>query len=81
MSLNAVAIVVEERLALVDAVLPAGDDGPHLPLGAIEDGRDRRVRRRRAELGEQLPQTALADARRADHGREIAAEVARDGAR
>ena len=34
------------------------------------------MRRRRAELGEQLPQPALADARRADHGREIAAEVA-----
>ena len=74
--LGSVAIVVEERLALVDAVLPAGNDGAHLPLGTVEHGRDRRMRRRRAELGEQLAEPALADARRADHGREIAAEVA-----
>ena len=77
MSLGAVAVVVEERLALVDAILPAGDDRPHLPLGAVEHGRDGGMGRRGAELGEQLPQPPLADARRADHGREVAAEVAR----
>ena len=73
---GAVAIVVEKRLALVDAILPAGNDRPHQALGTVENGRDRRMRRRRAELGEQLSEPALADARRADHGREIAAEVA-----
>ena len=75
--LELVAVVVEERLALVDAILPPGDDGAHLTLGAVEHGRDRRVRRLRAELGEQLPKPPLADTRRADHGREVAAEIAR----
>ena len=34
------------------------------------------MRRRRSEFGEEVVQPALADARRSDHGREIAAEVA-----
>ena len=44
MSLGAMAVVVEHRLALVDAILPAGDDGAHLALGAVEHRLDRRVR-------------------------------------
>ena len=71
------AVIVEKRLALVDAVLPSGNDRPHLSLGAVEHGRDGRMGRCRAELREQLPEAALADARRADHCREIAAKVAR----
>ena len=77
MSREPVAVVVEERLALVDAVLPLGDDRAHLPLGAVEHGLDRGMRRCRAELGEQLREPPLADPRRADHRREVAAEVAR----
>src|SRR5262245_62093989 len=71
------AIIIEKCLTLVDAVLPLANNGTHLPLGAIEHSRDGRMGDRRAELREQLPQSPLADARRADHSREIAAEVAR----
>ena len=63
------AVVVEDRFAPIDAVRPAGDHRPHLPLGAIEHRLDRGLRGARAELREQLLKPALADAGGADHGR------------
>ena len=75
--LRAVAVVVEHCLAVVDPVLPAGDHRAYLALGAIQDGLDRGVRGRRAELLEQGRKAALADPRRADHGCEVAAKLPR----
>ena len=75
--LRAVAVVVEHRLAVVDAIRPARDHGAHLTLGAIQHGLDRGVRGRRAELLEQGGKAALADPGRADHRREVAAKLAR----
>ena len=40
----AVAVVVEDRLAPIDAIRPAGDHRPRLALGAIEDRLDRGLR-------------------------------------
>src|SRR6185503_10845738 len=62
--LGPVTVVVEKGFALVDAILPLCNDDPHLTLGAVKHGGNGCMRRRRAELGEQLPETALADARR-----------------
>ncbi len=75
--LEFVAVVVEDRLALVDAVLPLRDDGAGLALGAVEHRLDRRMRRRPAELVGEGEEAPLADMGGADHRREIAAEVAR----
>ena len=75
--LVAAAVVVEHRLAAVDAVLPLRDDRAGLPLGAVEHRLDRRVGDGPAELGGQRQEAPLADMRRADHRREIAAEIAR----
>ncbi len=66
-----------ERFAVVDAVLPFGNDRPGLAFGAVEHRLDRGVGGRPTELGRQGQQAAFADMRRADHRREIAAEVAR----
>ena len=74
--LGVMAIVVEERLAFVDAILPARDDGADLPFGAVEHGLDRGMGGGRAELRQQLRQPALAEPGRAYHCREIAPEVA-----
>ena len=59
--LRAVAVVVEDRLAVVDAVPPARDHCAHLTFGAIQDRLDRRVRGRRPELVEQGRKAPLAD--------------------
>ena len=75
--LELVAVVVEEGLPCIDAIFPSGDDRTHLALGAVEHGLDAGVRRRRAELLHEPLQAPLADARRADHGGQVAAEVAR----
>ena len=73
----AAAVVVEQRLAVVDAVRPFGDDRAGLPLGAVEHRLDRGVGDRPAELRGQRQKAPLADMGRADHRREIAAEIAR----
>src|SRR5262245_30573168 len=72
-----VAIIIEKRLAFVDAVLPMGNDRAHLPFRAIQQSRNSRMCGSRTELCEQPVQSPLADAGRADHGRKITAEVAR----
>ena len=74
---GAVAVVVEHRLAAIDAVPPARDHRPHLALGAIEHGLDRGVGGGAAELGEQRAKAPLADPGGADHRREIATKLAR----
>src|SRR5262245_11816870 len=74
--MGAVPIIIEKGLPRIGTIRPRGDDGAYLPLGCIEHGRDGRVCHRRAELVEELQQTALADARRADHRRQIAAKIA-----
>src|SRR5262249_9751597 len=71
------AIIIEKRLAFVDTVLPLGNDRAHLPLRAIKQSRNSRMRGSGTELREHLFQPPLTDAGRADHGREITAEVAR----
>src|SRR5262249_33154175 len=75
--LGVMAIIIEKRLTFVDTVLPSGNDRAHLPLRAIKQSRHSRMRGSRTELREQLLQSPLTDAGRADHGREITAEVAR----
>ena len=74
---SAMAVVVEDRLAVVDAIPPALDHRPHLALGAIEHGLDRGMGDRRAELREQRLQPPLADPGGADHRCEVAPELAR----
>ena len=73
----AAAVIVEHCLAVIDAVPPLGDDRPGLALGAVEHRLDRGVGDRPAEFGRQCQQPPLADMRRADHRREIAAKIAR----
>src|SRR5439155_1593447 len=58
--LDAVAVVVEDGLAPVDPVLPAGDAGPRLALGAVEDRLDGLGRHRGAVLGEEGEEPPLA---------------------
>ena len=70
-------VVVEHRLAVVDAIRPARDHGAHLPLGATEHRLDGGVRDLRTEFVEQGGKAALADPGRADHRREVAAKLAR----
>ena len=74
---EAVAVVVEHRLAPVHAVLPRGDAGARLALGAVEDRVDRRPDDRRAVLLEEREEPALPDPGGADHRRQVALEVAR----
>ena len=71
------AVVVEDRLAAVGAVLPAADGRPRLALGAVEDLVHRLHDRLAAIVLDQREQTALAHARRADHRPQIAHEVVR----
>ncbi len=75
--LVAAPVVVEHRLAEIDPVPPLRDDRAGLPLGAVEHGFDRGVRRLPAEFVRQRQKAPLADMRRADHRREVAAEIAR----
>ena len=72
----AMAVIVEKRLAMKDAVLPGRDHGPRLLLRRIEDRLDRRFDHRRAELRKQSRQPPLAEMRRAQHRGEVAAEFA-----
>ena len=74
---EAVAVVVEDRLAPVHPVLPGGDAGARLALGAVQDRVDRRPDDRRAVLLEEREEPALPDPGGADHRRQIALEVAR----
>ncbi len=71
------AVIVEERFAVEHAVLPGRDHGAGLLLGGIEDRLDRGLDHLAAEFAEQPRQPALAEMRRADHRREIAAKLAR----
>ena len=71
------AVVVEESLAVVDAVLPCRDHRARLALGAIQHRLDRGVRRLPAELAGERQHAPLPDMRRADHRREVAAEIVR----
>ena len=48
------AVIVEKRLAVEDAVLPGRDHGAGLLLGGIQNGFDRSFNRRRAEFGKQF---------------------------
>ena len=72
----AMAVIVEKRLAVKHAVLPGRDHGAGLLLGRIENGLDRGFDDRRAELGEQFRHPPLAQMRRAQHRREVAAKFA-----
>ena len=72
----AAAVIVEQCLTLVDAVPPLGDDCAGLAFGAVEHRLDCCIGERPAEFGRQREQPPLADMRRADHRREIAAEIA-----
>ena len=72
---DAVAVIVEQRLAAIDAVLPGRDHGAGLALGAVEDRLDGGMGGRPAELLRQPQDAPLAEPRRADHRREVAAEV------
>ena len=71
------AVVVEERLAVIHAVLPGRDHCARLAFGAVQHGLDRRERGVPAELAGERQHAPLADMRRADHRREVAAEVVR----
>src|SRR5262249_61809603 len=62
---------------LVVARLRMAQYAARLPRGAVQHSRDVRMGGPRPELREHLLQSPLAGARRANHGREIAAEVAR----
>src|SRR5215510_15706093 len=75
--LGVMAIIIEKRLAFVDTVLPLGNDRAHLPLRAIQQSRNCRMRSSRTKLRKQLLQSPLTDAGGADHGRKITAEIAR----
>ena len=75
--LVAAPVIVEQRLAEIDAVLPFGDDRAGLALGAVEHRLDRGLRHLPAELRGQRQKAPLADMGRADHRRQIAAEIAR----
>ena len=71
----AAPVVVEERLALVGAVPPAGDDRPGLRLRRVQDAVGGGGDGVRPDLLDELEEAALTEAYRADLGREIAEEV------
>ena len=75
--LRAVAVVIDDGLAVVDAIFPFADHRARLAFGAVEHRFDRGERRGPAELGGQRQQPAFADVRRADHRREVAAKIVR----
>ena len=72
----AMAVIVEKRLAVEDAVLPGRDHSPRLLLRRVEDRLHGGFHHRRAELGKQSRQPPLAEMRRAQHRGEVAAEFA-----
>jgi hypothetical protein len=74
---GAVAVVVEDGLALEDPVLPAPDALAALALGAVEDLADGLEHGLEPVLVHQLEQPSLADARRPHHRPQVALEVAR----
>ena len=71
------AVVVQHRLAVIDAVGPGRDDGAGVTFGGVEHCLHRVAQRGRAELGDHRGQALLAELGRADLRREVAAEVAR----
>ena len=73
----AMAVIVEKRFAMEDAVLPGRDHGAGLRFRRIEDRLDGGFDDRRAELPEQLCDPPLAEMRRAQHRGEVAAKLAR----
>src|ERR1700733_2067371 len=73
----AMAVVIEERLAVIYAVLPRCDHRARLAFGAVEHGLDRRQRGVPAELAGEREHAPLSDMRGADHRCEVAAEVVR----
>ena len=72
-----VAVIVEKGLAVKDALLPAPDLGPRAPLGPVQQRLDGGLDGRRVEALHQRLQARLAEAHRADLGRQVAPEVAR----
>ena len=76
MSRAAMAVIVEKRLAVEDAVLPGRDDRARLLLRRVEDRLDRGFDDGRAEFAEQFRHAPLAEMRRAQHRGEIAAKFA-----
>ncbi len=71
------AVIVQHRLAVIDAVGPGRDDGAGVALGGVEHGFHRIAQRGRAEFRDHRGQALLAQFRRADLRRQVAAEVAR----
>src|SRR5215813_5457487 len=75
--LDAVAVVVEDRYAPINAVLPAADAGAALALGAVQYLAHRGGGGVDAIVIHQLEEPPLAHAGRAQHGPQVAREVAR----
>ena len=69
------AVVVDERLALVHAVGPLGDELAHLPLGGVEYVRDDALERARFVDSQQLADAAGCDVDRPDLRVQVAQEV------
>jgi hypothetical protein len=74
---DAVPVVVENRLTLEDAVLPAADALTRLALGPVEDLPDGLEHGLEPVVVHQFQQSPLADTGRAHHGPQVALEVAR----
>ncbi len=72
----AVAVIVEKRLAVEDAVFPGRNDRARLLLRCIEDRPDRGFDDGRAKFAEQFRYAPLAEMRRAQHRGKVAAEFA-----
>src|SRR6185369_16107689 len=75
--LDAMAVVVQHRFPLEHAVLPFADTGTRLALRSVEHLAVRGEDGGKAVLLDQAEDAALAHARGADHGVEVALEVAR----
>src|SRR4029077_10237749 len=71
------AVLVEKRLAVKDAVLPGRDHRAGLLLGRIEDRFNGGCDDGRAELREQFRDAPLAEMRSPEHRGEVAAKLAR----
>ena len=71
------AVIVEKRLAVEDAVLPGRDHGAGLRFGCIQDRFDRGFDDRRAEFAEQFCDATFAEMRRAQHRGKVTAKLAR----
>ncbi|OLB52553.1 MAG: hypothetical protein AUH99_04915 [Candidatus Rokubacteria bacterium 13_2_20CM_2_70_11] len=71
------AVVVQDRLAPVDAILPGPDARPRLRLGAVEDLVHHTHDGLRPVLVGEGQEPSLADAGRPDHRAQVAHEVVR----